>query len=408
MADEEERPGLKDERSYSAEPPPKDDKNADDDKGGGEGGGKDEGDDDEKDKKPSPFKNPLVLIGIGVVVVILIVAAILYWLHARQYQSTDDAYIDTHIVHLAPQIAGRVTGVYVEDNALVGTNQLLVQIDPIDADTRVAQSQAQRAQAEAQRDQALAAKDQARAQITTQEKSYEQARAQIPGLEAQAATAGRDLQRYLGLQRVNPLAVAKTQLDQAGAQAAQTASQAEAQRRAAAAAAAQVKQAATQIETADAQIKGADAQIAAADAVLASSKVNAGYARIVAPLIGHVAKKNVAIGSYVQPGQEIMAIVPLQVWVTANFKETQLKLMKQGDPVDIKVDAYPDVKFHGRVDSIQRGAGQAFGILPAENATGNFVKVVQRVPVKIVIDNLDDAHHPIGPGMSVSPRVKVR
>ena len=412
MADEkDDDSALKDTRSYRSEP---DDRLKDK----GDEPGKDadaeadakdgDGDDEEGKPKKSPLKNPVVLTVGGIVVLVLVVALFFYWRHARKYVSTDDAYIDTHIVHLAPQIAGRVTGVYVDDNALVGTNQLLVQVDPIDVNTRVDQAIAQRAQAVAQREQGLAAKDQAFAQIRTQEKSYEQARAQIPGLEAQAAASGKDYDRYLSLQRVNPLAVARSQLDNARAQAAQTASQAEAQRKAAAAAAAAVQQAGTQVEAANAQIKGADAQIGAADAVVNSAKVNAGYARLVAPLIGHVAKKNVAIGSYVQPGQELMAIVPLQMWVTANFKENQLKLMRKGQPVDIKVDAYPDVKFHGHVDSIQRGAGQAFGILPAENATGNFVKVVQRVPVKIVIDNLDDAHHPIGPGMSVSPRVKVR
>ena len=414
MAEKDDEPELRDERSYRAEPDDRLKAGASGKEAEAEGGDDDKGDDkkkgDDEDgkKKPSPLKNPVVLIAGGVVVLILLTALFLYWRHARKYQSTDDAYIDTHIVHLAPQIAGRVTAVYAEDNALVGTNQPLVQIDPIDANTRVDQATAQRAQAVAQREQALAARDQAFAQIRTQEKTYEQSRAQIPGLEAQALASGKDYERYLSLQRVNALAVARSQLDNARAQAAQTASQAEAQRRASLAAAAQIEQAQTQVEAADAQVKGADAQIGAADAVVNSAKVNAGYARITAPLIGHVARKNVAVGSYVQPGQELMAIVPLNVWVTANFKENQLKLMKRGDPVDIKVDAYPDVKFHGHVDSIQRGAGQAFGILPAENATGNFVKVVQRVPVKIVIDNLDDAHHPIGPGMSVSPRVLVR
>ena len=414
MADKDGEPELRDERSYRSEPDDRLKVDAGGQDAEGEGGDdkpddKTKGEDEEGgEKKQSPLKNPAVLIGGGVVLLILLIALFFYWRHARQFEKTDDAYIDAHIVHLAPQIAGRVTAVYAEDNALVGTNQPLVQIDPIDANTRVDQATAQRAQAVAQRDQALAAKDQAFAQIRTQQKSYEQSRAQIPGLEAQAVASGKDYDRYLSLQRVNPLAVARSQMDNARAQAAQTASQAEAQRRASLAAAAQIDQARTQVEAANAQIKGADAQIGAADAVVNSAKVNAGYARIVAPLIGHVAKKNVAIGSYVQPGQELMAIVPLQVWVTANFKENQLKLMRRGQTVDIKVDAYPDVKFHGHVDSIQRGAGQAFGILPAENATGNFVKVVQRVPVKIVIDNLDDAHHPIGPGMSVSPRVKVR
>jgi membrane fusion protein (multidrug efflux system) len=121
-----------------------------------------------------------------------------------------------------------------------------------------------------------------------------------------------------------------------------------------------------------------------------------------------VTQSSLALGTYLQPGQQIMAIVPIDVWVTANFKETQLAHMRVGQPVDIRIDAYPNVKFHGHVDSIQHGAGQAFGILPPENATGNFVKVVQRVPVKIVIDRPDPRDYPLGPGMSVTPRVEVR
>ncbi len=369
----------------------------------GDGGGKGGGD----KKKPGPLKNPLVAGALVIGLLVLLVLLFLFWNHARKFQSTDDAYIDTHIVHLAPQIAGRVQGVYVDDNALVGTGQLLVQIDPVDQNERVAQAQAQRAQAVAQRDQAQAQRVQALAVVATQTQSYLQAAAQVPGVEAQAAAAAKDDARYRELARINRQAVAAQQLDNAAAQARQTASQAEASRRQRDAAQAQIAQARTQITAADATLRGADAQIAAADAQLAAAGTQLSYARIVAPIIGHVARKNVQIGSYVQAGQEVMSVVPTQLWVTANFKETQLKAMRVGQSVAIKVDAYPDYRFHGHVDSIQRGAGQAFAVLPSENATGNFVKVVQRVPVKIVFDDLDDLHHPLGPGMSVEPKVRV-
>ena len=368
----------------------------------------DKGDESEKDEKPSPLKKPVVWIGGIVLVLILIGAALLFWLDARNYQSTDDAFIDTHIVHLAPQIAGRVYYVAANDNQYVAPGQVLVKIDPVDVDTRVRQAQAQRAQAVAQREQARAQKVAAAAQIRVSERSFEQSAAQVSGAVAQAQAAGAEFARYEALHRINPLAVAAQQLDTSRAQAAQTASQASAARKAAAAARAQVDQARTQIASADAQIAAAAAQIAQADANLASSETNASYAQITAPVAGHVTKRTVALGNYVQAGQELMALTPTDLWVTANFKETQLRLMRAGQPVDIKVDAYPDVKFHGHVESIQRGAGQAFAVLPSENATGNFVKVVQRVPVKIVIDNLDDARHPLGPGMSVSPKVRVR
>ncbi len=392
-----DKPQLRDPRSYDAEADAKEEGGGEEKADGGKGGG----------KKPGPFKNPLVVIAVVLGVAVLLVLAFLFFSHQRKFQSTDDAYIDTHIVHLAPQIAGRVQAVYVGDNALVGAGQPLVQIDPIDQDQRVAQAQAQRAQAVAQRDQAQAQRVQALAQIATQAQTYQQAAAQVPGAEAQAVAAARDDARYRELLRVNRLAVSGQQLDQAHAQAQQTASQAQAQRKARDAAAAQVAQARTQVAAADATIRGAQAQIAAADAQVASAGTQVSYARLTAPLIGHVARKNVQVGSYVQPGQELMAIVPTELWVTANFKETQLKNMRVGQHVDLKFDAYPDYKFTGHIDSFQRGAGQAFAVLPSENATGNFVKVVQRVPVKIVIDNLDDLHHPLGPGMSVSPRVRV-
>ena len=394
-----DKPQLRDPRSYDAE--------ADDKPGEGGGSGGDGGKGGEKPKKPSPFKNPLVVGALVVGLVVLIVLALLYFNHAKKFQSTDDAFIDTHIVHLAPQIAGRVQGVYVNDNALVGTGQPLVQIDPIDQDQRVAQAVAQRAQAVATRDQSVAQRLQALAAIVSQTETFRQYAAQVPGVEAQAAASAKDDARYRELVRVNRQAVSQQQLDNAAAQARQTASQAQASRKQRDAAAAQVAQSQTQVAASDAAIRGAEAQIKAADSQVASADTQAGYARIVAPIIGHVARKNVQIGSYVQAGQEVMSIVPVQLWVTANFKETQLKNMRVGQTVEIKVDAYPDYRFHGHVDSIQRGAGQAFAVLPSENATGNFVKVVQRVPVKIIIDNLDDLHHPLGPGMSVEPKVRV-
>ena len=371
------------------------------------GGSPPKDDQDKKPKKKGLLQRPLLLLGLIVGVCIVLIAAILFFLHARKFQSTDDAFIDAHIVHLAPQVAGRVSKVMAEDNAPVRPGQLLVQIDPIDQDQRVRQAQAQREQAVAQKAQAQAQRDTALAQIATSQQQFRQAAAQVPGAEAQAAAARRDYERYLNLQRINPRAVARQQLDQAQAQARSTASTADAQRRGRDAANAQIAQAATQVKAADAVIGGADAQIAAADAQLAAAQTTLSYTQIMAPLAGHVANRNVQVGSYVQPGQQVMAIVPNEMWVTANFKETQLKDMRQGQHVDIKVDAYPGLELHGHVDSFQRGAGQAFAVLPSENATGNFVKVVQRVPVKIVIDNLGAVQRPLGPGMSVEPKVRV-
>ena len=325
----------------------------------------DEGQDDRKDKKPSIFQNPLVRIGVAVVVVLLLVGGLIWWLIARQYEDTDDAFIDTHIVFVSPQISGQVTAVRVNDNQPVRKGQVLVEIDSADADARLNQVQAQEAQAETQ---------------------YEQAVATERGSAAQAENAQRDLARYRLLQRTSPAAVAQQQVDQAVAT---------------------DRNAVAQRDAARAQISGALAQIKVYKAQIASARLNLGYARIAAPVDGHVVQRTVAAGNYVSPGQQMMAIVPLQLWVTANFKETQLALMRPGQKVRVEVDACGDRKVKGHVDSIQRGAGQAFGILPPENATGNYVKVVQRVPVKIVLDRVP-RDCVLGPGMSVEPTVKVR
>ena len=160
------------------------------------------------------------------------------------------------------------------------------------------------------------------------------------------------------------------------------------------------------------QVDTSRAQIAAAEARVKQTDVTINDLRLTAPVSGQVVNRMVNVGSYVSPGQQLMAIVPDALWITANFKETQLEHMRIGQHVDIRIDAFPGIKFEGHVDSIQRGAGQAFQILPPQNATGNYVKVVQRVPVRILFDTGDNRpdprRYPIGPGMSVTPRVKVR
>ena len=346
-----------------------------------------------KAKKKGLLQRPLLLAIGAVLFVAVVIAALVWWLNARKFETSDDAFIDTHIVRLAPQIAGRVTKVLVDDNALVQAGQTLVTIDSADAETRVAQNQAQKAQAQTQVDNALA-------EIRVNEAAYHQAQADVAAATAQADNAARDLARYQTLLRVNPAAVAQQQFDQAETAARQTAAQRDSAAKAAASRLAQIAASRT-------QVAGGRAQVNAAQAGLNAANINLGYNRIVAPLAGHVAQKTVAVGNYVQPGTQMMAIVPLRIWVTANFKETQLAHMRVGQHVDVRVDACPSDSITGHVDSIQRGAGQAFGILPPENATGNYVKVVQRVPVKIVLDHVPD-HCPLGPGMSVEPKVRVR
>ncbi len=345
-------------------------------------------------KAAEPAKHRGLWIGGDIVLVlVLVVAGVLWWLHARQFESTDDAFVDTHMVHLAPQVAGEVTAVSVDDNELVQAGQSLVMIDSADAQTRVAQAWAQHAQAQAQ----LA---NAQAQIRINEASLRQSQADALAADAQASIAALDLARYERLAALNPAAVAQQQLDQARTTQQLTAAQQESAARAALVRAAQLAASRT-------LLAAGTQQVAAAQAQLDEAGITLGYARIAAPITGHVAQKSVAVGQYVQPGTQILAIVPLQLWVTANFKETQLVLMRPGQSVSITVDACPARALSGHVDSIQRGAGQAFAILPPENATGNFVKVVQRVPVKILVDAVP-ADCVLGPGMSVEPQVRVR
>lgn len=319
---------------------------------------------DEENKKPSIFSKTWFKIAVAAAIVIIAIIGFLWWLNARRYESTDDAFLSTHIVLIAPQVAGQVARVYVRDNQVVHRGQPLVEIDSAAADTKLQQAEAQAAQAQMQ---------------------YRAALANARGAQAQAENTARDLARYRLLARIAPRAVAPQQIDQAIAAA---------------------KNAKAQRDSARAQIKAAQAQIKLDKALIAGARLTLGYTHIAAPVDGTVAQRSVAAGNYVSPGQQLMAIVPFRLWVTANFKETQLQHMRVGQGAAISVDSC-DKTVKGHVDSIQRGAGQAFGILPPENATGNYVKVVQRVPVKIVLDRIPKDCH-LGPGMSVEPRVKVR
>ena len=342
--------------------------------------------------RQSRLRRPMVLLVVAIVALAVIIGGILWWLQARRYESTDDAFIDVHMTRVAPQVAGRVLRVAVDDNQQVKPGDLLVEIDPADYQARLDQAAANQATAEAN----LA---QAKAQQVVSQADADQARAQAGVAEANAMNAATQLKRD------QPLAerevVSRQQLDNDIANARSTA---------ATLVAAQKRQASTEAQLAvtAAQVAAAEASVKAAAAQVAQARLNLSYTKVTAAEGGRVARKNVATGDYVQVGQNLMAMVPAGVWVTANFKETQLDLMRTGQPVDIRVDAYPEKTFHGHVDSFQPGSGAVFSLLPPENATGNYVKVVQRVPVKIVFDDPPDPARLLGPGMSVVPSVKVR
>ena len=386
-----------------------DDEGSSDEKGGSKQGksspdddaeGKSSDDDDDSSDepdKPSIFTKPLFWIILIVVVATLVIGGVLYVLHARQYESTDDAFVDSHIVRLSPQVGGQLVQVADVDNRHVDAGTLLAVVQPTGPQAQLAEAEANVKQAEAQYAQAQA---QVEAQRQTAVQTADQAKSPL----AAADKAAQDLARYEALRRLDANAVAGQQLDQARANARQTAAEAAAARR-------QIHTALANVAVARRAAGAAHAGIDARQAQVSQANVTLNDLRLRAPVSGQVVNRQVNLGSYVAPGTQLMAIVPDNLWITANFKETQLTLMRIGQPVAIQIDAYPDVKFIGHVDSVQRGAGQAFALLPPQNATGNYVKVVQRVPVRITFDiknGPDPRHYPIGPGMSAIPTVKVR
>jgi len=390
MAEERDQDSHADQKKDDGQDKPADQK-GDDKKGDEEKDGKDA---EKEDDDPPLYKRPLFWIVIAVVAAVLIIGGLLYWSHARKYASTDDAFIDAHIVRIAAQTSGQLTRVIDKDNRHVNQGQLLAVIEP-------GQPEAQMAEAQAGVKQADAAIEQAEAKAISALATERQAAANAVAPAAQAVRAADDYRRYAALKKLDPAAAAATQVEQARTESQAQAAQANAAQR-------QADSAHADFLAAQKDIKAARAQRAAALARVQQAQVVNNYLRIVAPQPGQVVNRQVDVGSYVSPGQQLLAIVPDEMWVTANFKETQLKNMRVGQPVEIRIDAYPGVKFHGHVDSIQHGAGQAFALLPPQNATGNYVKVVQRVPVRILFDGSEWRKYDIGPGMSVVPTVKVR
>jgi membrane fusion protein (multidrug efflux system) len=337
------------------------------------------------------------LLQVGVIVAVTAALGIgggSWWLEARHWESTDDASIDVHMVRVSPQVGGRVARVLADDNQQVQAGQLLLEIDPADFKVRLDQALANKAGAAGK----LA---QAHAQLKVARANLDELEAEVGVAQANATNASIDVKRYEELARIHSAALSQQQLDNAIANAKSTAANLTAAQRKVGAAQAQIALAESQVQTAEADMQAAAAQVEQA-------QLDLSYTKLVAPEAGHIAHKNVANGDYVQVGQNLMALVPNQVWVTANFKETQLDHMRPGQPVEIDVDAYPDRTFHGHIDSVQAGSGTAFALLPPENATGNYVKVVQRVPVKIVFDDPSGAKRLLGPGMSVVPYVRIR
>jgi membrane fusion protein, multidrug efflux system len=366
--------------------------------------------DDSFDKPKEPAKRASIgrrLLVIAILAIVVIAAAIagrLWWLQARNFESTDDAFVDTRIAGISSQVSGAIVAVPVTDNELVAKGATLIDIDPRDYQVAVAQAQAQVAQAQAQVAQANATVANLDAQLDAQKARIDQALRQVEQTKAALTFAQQEHDRNQDLMRNN--AGTRQQLQQATSNFIQAQANVASAEANAVATQKQIPVLETQRQGAVAQVALAKGQLEQAQALLQQAQINLSRTHIVAGEAGRATKISAAVGATAQPGQVLMMFVSESKWVTANFKETQLALMRPGEPVDIAIDAYPDEMFRGHVDSIQAGSGPAFSLLPPENATGNFVKVVQRVPVKIVFDTAPNVY--IGPGMSVVPTVRVR
>jgi membrane fusion protein (multidrug efflux system) len=392
---------------------------------------------------------------IAVAVVLLIGAGVWYWL-TRGRESTDDAQIDSHVTQVSARVGGTIAKVAVDDNQTVDAGAMLVQLDPRDYQVAVDRARAELADAEAAAQAAQTSVPitsttassnittarggvaQAQSGIVAAEHEVAAARARLTAAqaklreaEANATKATRDVERLRGL-------LAKDEVSQQQFDAAVAA--ADAQRAAADSARSQVAEAEAGVPSAESKLtqaraaeqqahaelrtaqtapqqvlatkaraSAAEAHVQQARANLAQAELNLQYATVKAPIRGIVSRKGINVGQVVQAGQPLLAIVDVDhVWVTANFKETQLRDMRAGQSATVDVDAYGGREYKGKVDSIAGATGARFSLLPPENATGNFVKVVQRIPVKIALDPGQDPEHLLRPGMSVTPTVHTR
>jgi len=392
-------------------------------------------------RTPSRSSSPGFRIAVVIAVIVLLVVGFFIYRYVTSYESTDDAQVDGHINSISARISGHVIKLNVQDNQYVQAGTVLVEIDPADyqlayerakADFEDAQAAAVAAgisvpitsvNTTSQVSAAQADVDSARAGIQVAKQQLEAAKAQLQQAEANNVKAQNDLVRYKQL--IDKQEISQQQYDQATAAADASAAGVAAARASAAAAQQQVIQAQGKLAQAEANWRYANTapkqmQITRARAVSAEAeaqrkkadldqaRLNLQYTKIVAPVNGVVSNRTVEIGQNVTIGQELMKLINLDdVWITANFKETQLREMKVGQRVTIEVDA-TGKKYNGKVDSIAGASGARFSLLPPENATGNYVKVVQRIPVKIVLDPGENKDHELRPGMSVVPKVWIR
>ncbi|MGA9509644.1 MAG: HlyD family secretion protein [Candidatus Sulfotelmatobacter sp.] len=381
-------------------------------------------------------RNLIILIAV----VVAVVAGLFLWRYFSSYESTDDAQADVHLYPVSARISGYVIRVSVNDNQWVNKGDILVEIDPTDYQVALAQAQANLANAEAtarslnitvpitsvnsssQLQFTASGIEDARAAVSAAEKQLAAAHQQVEAAEANNVKAQDDLRRYkqlvdkrevsqqiydqaLATARSSTANVAAAQASESAAQ--QFVQQAQSRQTQAAANHAYAQTGPQQVSSTKARVQAAIADVQQKRALVQQAELNLQYTKIIAPVTGEV-NKTVVVGLNVEPGQQLLTVVPLdEVWVTANFKETQLRHMQVGQKADIHVDSSGRT-LHGHVDSIAGATGPLFSLLPPENATGNYVKIVQRVPVKIVLERGENQDRRLRPGMNVVPDVYLR
>ena len=391
--------------------------------------------------RPSRTQSPGFRIAVLIALVVLLVVGFFVYRYLTSYESTDDAQVDGHINSVSARISGHVIKLNVQDNQYVPAGTVLVEIDPADYQVAYDRAKADYADAEAaaiaagvnvpitsvntssQVSASEAEVNSAHAGIQAAQQQLEAAKAQLVQAQANDFKAQNDLGRYKQL--VAKQEISEQQFDEATAAAKASSAAVDAARATADAADHQVTQAKgrlvqaeasfrqantapKQLQISQAKAESAQAQVQRSKASLEQAELNLNYTKVIAPVNGVVSDRTVEVGQNVVPGQELMKVINLDdIWITANFKETQLRDMKPGQRVTIEVDANGR-KYYGKVDSIAGASGARFSLLPPENATGNYVKVVQRVPVKIVLDAGSNNNHTLRPGLSVTPKVWIR
>ena len=330
------------------------------------------------------------------------------FLRAQAYVDTDDAFIEGHVVQISPKVSAHVVKVYFDDNFEVKADQRLLDLDARDFEMARDRAQTQLTQAQAQVLRAKAGTEQARAQLLQAQAQVDQQAAQVVQARAQSDLAKINADRSNNLYGKDIKAIAREQVDTTNANLNAARGFFDAAQANFNAAKANLESTRAGSDAAVAQLAAAESDVHTAKVAVRDAELNLSYCAIDAPTSGRVTRKNVEAGNYVQPGQTLLAVVPHDVWVVANFKETQLTHMQPNQPVEVRVDTFPDRPLRGHVDSLQSGTGARFSLLPPENATGNYVKVVQRIPVKILLDEPADVLARLAPGMSVESEIKVR